>query len=131
DDAVRVQVKRREVPLREMPMAAVLAGLPMSGLADVDIELEVPGAGGKHDYRLASGWIAFACPAGCTLGDGAAKLQPPGRSGAGASADTGLPFGHVTFDKVDVRAEVQQGRLKVTRWQLASKDLTLDLRLDI
>jgi type II secretion system protein N len=126
DDAIRVQVNRREVPLREMPMASLLAGLPMTGLADVAIDLTVPSADGKHDYRRASGSIAVGCPTGCTLGDDAARLQPLGTWG-----DRGVPFGHVTFDKVDLRAEVQQGHLKVTRWQLESKDLTLDLRMDI
>ena len=45
--------------------------------------------------------------------------------------DSGISFGHLTLDKVDLRAEAQQGHLKVTRWQIASKDLTMDLRLDI
>lgn len=126
DAAIRVQVNRREVPLREMPMASLLAGLPMTGLADVAIDLTIPGAGGKHDYRRASGSIAVGCPTGCTLGDDAARLQAPRAGDPG-----GIPFGHVTFDKVDLRAEVQHGHLKVTRWQLASKDLQLDLRLDI
>ena len=124
-DAVRVQVNRSEVPLREMPVASLLAGLPMNGLADVVIDLTVPGAEGKHDYRKASGSISFRCPTGCTIGDDTAKLQIPGTGGGGIS------FGHVKLDKVDVRAEVQQGHLKVTRWQLESPDLTLDLKLDI
>ena len=126
DDTIRVQVNRREVPLQEMPMASLLAGLPMTGDADVAIDLTVPGEGGKHDYRKVAGSIAVGCPAGCTLGDDAARLRSPGPMGAG-----GIPFGHITFDKVDIRAEVQQGHLKVTRWQVASKDLTLDLTLDI
>jgi type II secretion system protein N len=125
DDAIRVQVNHREVPLQEMPMAALLAGLPMAGLADVAIDLEVPGAGGKHDYRRTAGSIAVVCPAGCTLGDDAARLQSPSPRGGS------LPFGHITFDKMDIRAEAQQGHLKVTRWQVASKDVTLDLELDI
>jgi type II secretion system protein N len=126
DDAIRVQVNHREVPLEEMPMASLLAGLPMAGLADVAIDLTVPGEGGKHDYRRAAGSIAVGCPAGCTLGDDNTRLQAPGPMG-----DGGISFGHLTFDKVDLRAEVQQSHLKVTRWQVASKDLTMDLRLDI
>jgi len=126
DDEIRVQVNHREVPLQEMPVAEVLAGLPMAGLADVAIDLTVPGEGGKHDYRRAVGSIAVGCPAGCTLGDDEARIRSPGPMGAG-----GIRFGHVAFDKVDIRAEVQQGHLKVTRWQVASKDLTLDLKLEI
>jgi type II secretion system protein N len=125
DDELRVQVNRREVPLGEMPVASVLAGLPMTGLADIAVDLTVPGAAGKHDYRKAAGSIAFRCPTGCTLGDDVSKLQPPARP------SDGLSFGHLTFDKVDVRAEIDRGHVKITRWQLESRDLMLDLRLDI
>lgn len=125
DDGLRVQVARHEVPLREMPVASVLAGLPMTGLADIAIDLTVPGAGGKHDYPKASGSIAFGCPTGCTVGDDVSKIV------ISSLANDGVSFGHVTFDKVDVRVEVKQGHVKVTRWQLESKDLTLDVKLDI
>jgi type II secretion system protein N len=125
DDELRVRVDRREVPLHEMPVASVLAGLPMSGLADIAIDLTVPSAGGKHDYRKASGTIAFGCPTGCTIGDDVTKLVPS------RHPDDAISFGHVTFDKVDVRVQIDQGHVKVTRWQLESKDLTLAVKLDI
>lgn len=125
DDELRVQVARREVPLPEMPVASVLGGLPMTGLADIAIDLTVPGAGGKYDYRKASGTIAFGCPTGCTIGDDVAKLKPS------SAWDTGISFGHVTFDKVDIRLQIDQGHVQVTRWQVASKDLTLDVKLGI
>jgi len=125
NDELRVQVARREVPLHDMPVASVLGGLPMTGLADIAIDLTVPGAAGKHDFRKASGTIAFGCPTGCTIGDDVARLVTSGL------AHDGLPFGHVTFDKVDLRMQVDQGHVKVTRWQLESKDLTLAVKLDI
>lgn len=125
DDELRVQVARREVPLHEMPVASVLAGLPMAGLADIAIDLTVPNAGGKHDYRRTSGTIAFGCPTGCTLGDDVAKLVTSSLS------NDGISFGHVTFDKVDLRMQIDRGHVKVTRWQLESKDLTLAVKLDI
>jgi len=123
DDAVRVQVDRREVPLREMPVASLLAGLPMSGFADIAIDLTVPITNGKHDYRKASGSLAFVCPTGCTVGDDVTQLQIPGLGG--------ISFGHLTFDKVDVRAELDDGHVKLTRWQLESPDLTLHATLAI
>jgi type II secretion system protein N len=125
DDELRVQVARREVPLQEMPVASVLAGLPMTGLADIAIDLTVPGAGGKYDYRKASGTIALGCPTGCTIGDDVTKLV------TSSLPNDGISFGHVTFDKVDLRMQIDQGHVKVTRWQLESKDLTLDVKLDI
>jgi type II secretion system protein N len=125
DDELRVQVARREVPLHEMPVASVLAGLPMTGLADIAIDLTVPGAHGTYDYRKASGTIAFACPTGCTLGDDVSKLVPS------PVMNEGISFGHITFDKLDLRLHVEDGHVKVTRWQLASSDVTLDVQLDI
>jgi type II secretion system protein N len=124
DTGMRVQVNRREVPLEQMPIAALLGGLPMTGLADIAIDLTVPAASGKQDFRKAAGSIAFACPAGCTLGDDTAKLQI-------AKAADGISFGHIAFDEVDLRAKIDKGHVKVTRWMLASADLMLELRLDI
>ena len=123
-DELRVKVARREVPLQAMPVASVL-GLPVTGLADIAIDLKVPSAGGKRDYRKAAGTIAFACPTGCTIGDDVAKLV------TSHVPSQGIPFGHVTFDKVDVRMQIDNGHVKITRWQLESKDLTLALKLDI
>jgi type II secretion system protein N len=124
-DALRVQLARREVPLREMPVASVLGGLPMTGLADIAIDLTVPGAGGVHDYRKASGTVAFSCRTGCTIGDDVTRLVVSSHS------TDGVPFGHVGFDKVDLRAQIDHGHVTVTRWQLESKDVTLAIRLDI
>jgi type II secretion system protein N len=120
-DGLRVQVDRREVPLGEMPVASLLAGLPMNGLADIAIDLTVPGSAGKRDYSRASGSVTFGCPAGCTVGDDVTRLGIAG----------GVSFGHLAFDKVDVRVELDHGHAKVTRWQLASNDLTLEVTLDI
>ena len=49
----------------------------------------------------------------------------------GGLSNDGISFGHVTFDKVDLRAKIDQGHVKVTRWLLESKDLMLDVKLDI
>jgi type II secretion system protein N len=124
DDALHVAVQRRAVPLAELPVASLLAGLPMAGLADVSIDVTVPKASGHRDYRNASGSIALGCPGGCTLGDGIAKLRLPGTT-------DGIPFAQIAFDKVDVRAEIKDGRVEITRWAIESKDLTLDLTLNI
>jgi type II secretion system protein N len=125
DSELRMRVARREVPLQEMPVAGLLAGLPMTGLADVAIDLAVPATGDTYDYRKASGTIAVGCPTGCTLGDDVAKIV------TARLANGGIPFGHLTFDKVDLRVQVDNGHAKVTRWQLESKDLTLSVKLDI
>lgn len=123
EEALRVQVDRREIPLEDMPVASVLAGLPMTGLADLAIDLTVPKSAGKYDYRHATGSVAAACPTGCTLGDDTSPIVLADR--------TNLSFGHVTFDRLDVKVAVADGHLRITTWKLVSKDLSLDLRLDV
>ena len=93
----------------------------MDGLADVVVDVTVPSHAGVHDYPKASGSFAFACRTGCTLGDDHSKLGAAG----------GLPFGHLTFDKIDVRGVVQAGHVEVSRWQVESKDVTLTATLQI
>lgn len=122
-DATHVRVHRREVPLATLPIAEFLAGLPMAGNANVEIDLRVPIVDGQHDVRRAAGTFAFACPKGCSIGDGVARLHP-------ANGD-GLPFGRLTFDELEVRGEVRDGRVELTRWHAVSKDVTLELALQI
>jgi hypothetical protein len=124
DDALRVVTRRRDVPLHEMPVASLL-GIPMSGLADIAIDLVVPIRGGNRDYASTSGSITLGCATNCTLGDGVSNLHTRWTPAGGIS------FGKVTFDKVDIRAEITKGHMKVTRWRLESKDLTLDATLEI
>lgn len=122
-DTVRVDVHRRDVPLEAMPIvAATLGGLPMSGLADVAIDLAVPVQGGARRYRESSGSIAVSCAAGCVLGDDRAKLTVRGQA---------LEFGKVAIDKLDARVDIGDGRVELTRWDVASKDLALNARLRI
>jgi type II secretion system protein N len=124
DDAVRVEVHRRDVPLAEMPIIAQsLLGLPMSGMGNVAIDLAAPRTDGRVRFRQASGTIALSCPAGCRLGDDRAKLE---FGGLGA-----VDFGHLAFDSLDLRATVQDGRAELTTWELVSKDIELHARMRI
>ncbi len=124
EDAIRVEVHRREVPLQQMPIVAeVMSGLPMSGLANITVDVTVPKVDGKARYRQATGSFAFACPTGCTLGNDRAKL---------VLRDLGeIDVGHVTFDRIDARAELADGHVKLTRWELVSKDLVFNASLRI
>ena len=124
DDAVRVEVHRRDVPLAEMPIIAQsLWGLPMTGMGNVAIDLAAPRVDGRVRVGQASGTIALSCPAGCTLGDGRTTLA---FGGLGE-----VDFGVLTFDSLDIRASVQDGRAEITTWQLVSKDIELHARMRI
>ena len=120
-DAVRVHVDRHDVALHDIDVARWFAGLPLDGLADVAIDVTVPRRAGVQDYPNASGSFAFACHSGCTLGDDHTKLAAAG----------GLPFGHVTFDNIDVRGVVRAGHVDVSHWQLESKDISLTATMHI
>jgi len=117
DDATVVRVHRREVPLEQLPLAPFLLGLPMSGNANIDIDLVIPSP------RLATGTFAITCPKGCTLGDGVAKLMAP--------RTEGLPFGRLVFAELAISGVVTDGRVELTRWHAVSEDVFLDLKLTI
>lgn len=122
DEVTQVRVNRRDVPLEQMPIEAVLGGLPMTGNATVQVDLRIPIVDGKHDARHAAGTFALGCPKGCTIGDGVARLR---------FRTIDLPFGTLTFDELDVRGQITDGNLELTRWHARSKDVTLELALKI
>ncbi len=118
DDATVVRVHHREVPLEKLPLAPFLAGLPMSGNANIDIELVIPA-----QSRQAKGTFAITCPTGCAIGDGVAKLMVP--------RTEGLRFGRITFDELAIAGVVDDGRVALTQWHAVSKDVSVDLQLAI
>jgi len=122
DDATHVRVNRRDVPLENMPIAAFLGGLPMTGNANVEVDVRIPIVDGEHDTRHAIGTFAVGCPKGCSIGDGVARLHV---------ATSELPFGRLTFEELDVRGEIKDGVVELTRWHARSKDATLELALKI
>ncbi len=124
DDMIRVDVRRNQVPLQDMPIiAATLAGLPMSGLADVAIDLKIPRAHGMVAYKAITGSIAASCPAGCFLGDGKTQLSSDGLGK--------LDFGRVALGAVDIRAVIANGHLTMDQFDLTSADLELHGRVRV
>jgi len=123
DDATVVRVHRREVPLEQLPLAPFLLGLPMSGNANIDIDLVIPTELGDLRPKLATGTFAITCPKGCTIGDGVAKLMAP--------RTEGLSFGHIVFEELAISGVVNDGRVELTQWHAVSDDVLLDLKLKI
>jgi type II secretion system protein N len=125
DDMIKVAVHRKDVPLQDMPIIAeTLGGLPMTGLADLSIDLTVPKAGGVTKYKEISGSIAASCPAGCAVGNGKTQFAMPG---AGE-----VDFGRVDLGAVDIRAVIKAGHLTMNQFDLVSGDFEMhaQLRLD-
>jgi hypothetical protein len=128
DDGVAVQIDRKEVPLHDMGLSAYFGGLPLTGMADVVINLKVPKVDGTDDFRQAKGTVAISCPNSCQIGDDKTKLNL-GKSNMGAMGE--LSFGHILFDRFDMQFDVGDGRGKLTKWQVESKDLVLEVSLDV
>jgi type II secretion system protein N len=125
EDRIRVDVRRKDVPLKDMPIIAeTLGGLPMSGLADVTIDLTIPKAGDAVKYKEINGTLAVSCPAGCTLGDGKAALA---MGGLGS-----VQIGTVALGAVDIRAVVKDGHLTMNQFDMVSADFEMHatLRMD-
>src|SRR5580704_11239143 len=84
--AIRTRIVGHEVELARLPVADWIR-LPMSGRAEIAVELVVPVDHGRRDYRGAKGTIDVRCVGKCRIGDDQAKLHVSRRI-----AD--LDFGH-------------------------------------
>jgi hypothetical protein len=127
DDDGEWRMTGREVAFKDLPLGDI--GLPFTG-GKVDIDLRVPVANGKRDYARANGFVAMTCPAGCQIGDDKAKLVPTS-SRNHAFAGQGIEFGHIAFERVDIRLEIGDGHVKIARWIVSSNDMSIDLEGDV
>jgi hypothetical protein len=117
-----LQIVGKAVPLASQPTVEWI-GLPMSGDVDVAIDLQH-----LDEPAKARGSIRISCPAGCRLGDDKAKLTPkPKNSRASAFAGEGIHFGHIDFDSVKIAVDVEDGKAKVTTFDVVSKDVVMTL----
>ena len=122
DTMVKVDVHRKDVPLKDMPIIAeTLGGLPMTGLADVTIDLTVPKADGVTKYKEINGSIAASCPAGCSLGNGKGQVALPGLGN--------VDFGNVDLGAIDIRAVIKNGHLTMNQFDIVSGDFEMHARL--
>jgi type II secretion system protein N len=121
----RFSIDRTAVPLDEMHMGRWLAGIPMSGMARVNIDLSAPVNGGRTRFSKAHGSIAMSCTT-CRLGDDIATLDfgPD-------SFVTGWQVGHVDLESLAIHAVVKDGHATLTQFVLSSPDLKLLISADI
>ena len=102
--------------LDDLPVAEWTGGLPVHG----DGKLAVWVAHPPGDWSTATGYATFRCD-GCTLGDDHRELRV-------AALDDGLPFGHLTFDRVRAELVFADGRVTLTSsWR--SPDFELDAQV--
>lgn len=119
-----------DLPSASLPMREVL-GVPMSGKVRFRFDLELPNEKSKAgkiapNWPKAEGGAEFACPTGCTVGDGKTKLKLTTNNvrqqefldqGGG-----GIDFGKVNIDSLLAAVEIKNGKLEVTKLDTKSAD---------
>lgn len=117
----QVRAAGTKVDASTLPLAAFLGGLPLTGLVDLDVSIDV----GSGAADLAWGHVNVACN-GCKLGDDVAKLVPGGGNArAAAFAGNGLDFGHLAVDHFAMQAKLDNGVGRITAWDWQSPELDL------
>lgn len=127
-DTLRIRYGGKQVPLADIPgISDQLGGLPVSGIADVAIDISVPKVKGRPDFAKANGSIAVSC-ASCQLGNDNKKLDIAGPFGP---VEGGIYFGHVSIGSFDTAIAIDAGKVKMTSWKFASPDIDLQLGLEM
>jgi type II secretion system protein N len=113
-----------------LPMREAI-GLPMSGMVEFEVDLDLPNEklkSGKTapNWQKAEGSARIACPSGCTFGDGKTKLKTKLKNQRNqAFAADGIEFGKVNLKSMLAKVEINTGQLKITQFDTSSDDGTL------
>ncbi|TMQ11835.1 MAG: type II secretion system protein GspN, partial [Deltaproteobacteria bacterium] len=130
-EGISVHAAGADLASANLPVREAL-GLPMSGKIRLSLDLDLPyekarGTGKvSANYAKAEGGLEFACPSGCTVGDGKSKLKLTTNNARQQefldSSGGGIDFGKVAIDSLLAKVEVKNGRLEITRFELRSGD---------
>lgn len=126
-DTKYIRYGGKQVDVADIPRVADTLGLPVSGTADIVIDVAIPKTRRRPDYAKAHGTISIACTK-CRLGDDQAKLVLADLTGL---APDGIPFGHLTIDQLEVEATIAGGKLALTSFKLRSPDFEIRLALSM
>ena len=112
-----------EVPLAQLHDLVDRLGLPVTGLANVDLAIDVPNGSAAQ----INGKLDFRCIR-CRIGDDVAKLQLGSNDArSNAFGGGGLDFGHLDVDQLDVAVAIANGHADLTKFVLRSPDLVLEI----
>ena len=129
-DGLSIHVVGDDLPSASLPMREIL-GIPMSGKVRFAVNLEVPNEKaktGKTSLNLvkADGNADLSCPSGCTIGDGKTKLKLSTNDARQQEfldqGGGGIDFGKVSLDTLAAAAELKNGKLELTKFELKSPD---------
>ena len=125
-----VHLTGEDLPSASLPMREAL-GVPMSGKVRFTFDLELPNDRSKAgkvapNWPKAEGGLEFACPSGCTIGDGKTKLKLTTNVARQQefldASGGGIDFGKVNIDSLLAKVDIKDGRLEVTKLDTKSGD---------
>jgi type II secretion system protein N len=140
-----VHLTGEDLPSASLPMREVI-GLPMSGKVRFAVDLELPNDKSKSgkvapNWPKAEGSAEFACPSGCSVGDGKSKLKLTTNNGRQQefldASGGGIDFGKINIDSLLADVEIKNGKLDVTKLDTRSGDgevhlaFTMNLNQDL
>jgi type II secretion system protein N len=130
-DTTSIHLVGSDLPSASLPVREAL-GLPMSGKVRFRFDLELPSEKAKAtgkvspNYAKAEGGLEFACPSGCTVGDGKTKLKLTTNNARQQEfldqGGGGIDFGKVNIDSLFASIEIKNGKLEITKFETRSGD---------
>lgn len=139
-DGTTIKADGDDLPSASLPVREVL-GLPMSGKVRFAFALDLPNDKAKATGKVAPNWakadgsFEFACPSGCSVGDGKSKLKLTTNNARQQEfldqGGGGIDFGKVNIDSLFANVEIKGGKLEVTRFETKSGDGELRIALGI
>jgi type II secretion system protein N len=138
-DATSIELAGDDLPSASLPMRDVL-GLPMSGKVRLAFNLDLPNEKTKTG-KVAPNWVkakgsaAFACPSGCTIGDGKSKLRLTTKDARSQAfldkGGGGIDFGKVNIDSLQANLEIKNGKMAITKFETKSGDGELHIDFEM
>ncbi|HLL20870.1 MAG TPA: type II secretion system protein GspN [Kofleriaceae bacterium] len=134
--ATEIHLDGDNLPGANLPMKEIM-GLPMSGKVNFEFDLALPNEKLKNgkfgpNWQKAEGDASFACPSGCTIGDGKTKLRPKLKNNRNAAfAEGGIEFGKLEIDTMAFTIDISKGHLKVTKFDTTSRDGEIHVDFDM
>jgi type II secretion system protein N len=126
--SLNVDFRLKRMPLATIPGIADAVGLPLGGLGDGRIALDLP----KNDWTKAKGRVDLSCTVGCTVGDGLSRVFPKARREADAlMVKDGFPVETVTISRFVLGIVIAKGEAKRDKFEFDSPDGEIAIDFDI
>lgn len=119
-DELAIEFATEGLPLETVPGLRAAVGLPMKGGLDASVDLRLP----EQRWDQAEGTISLAC-AGCTVGDGEAKIKPRSPSGSRRGelfASQGMTVPELRLGNMAGKITIEDGKGVIEQLTASSED---------